>query len=207
MLIDKIKEKFDINQPIFTEEIMELFPQYSRPYIFRLIDNLEKSGELIRYSKGVYFIPKKTFFGVSTITADSVIEKKYLKQFNSVFGIYSGLKLLNLFSITTQVPNVIEIVTNNETMRCREINLNGRTFVLRKSRFQINANNANAYMVLQLFSDLGTKTKLDDFSQRRLTEFIKEKNITQTQLLTLAMKFPAQTMKNLIGSGILNGIA
>ena len=207
MLINKIKEKFDINQPIFTEEIMELFPQYSRSYIFRLINNLEKSGELIRYSKGVYFIPKKTFFGVSTITADSVIEKKYLKEFNSVFGIYSGLKLLNLFSITTQVPNVIEIVSNNETMRCREINLNGRTFVLRKSRFQITANNANTYMVLQLFSDLGTKTKLDDFSQRRLTEFIKEKNITQTQLLTLAMKFPAQTMKNLIGSGILNGIA
>ena len=79
MLINKIKEKFNINQPIFTEEIMELFPQYSRPYIFRLINNLEKSGELIRYSKGVYFIPKKTFFGVSTITADSVIEKKYLK--------------------------------------------------------------------------------------------------------------------------------
>ena len=207
MLINKIKEKFNINQPIFTEEIMELFPQYSRPYIFRLINNLEKSGELIRYSKGVYFIPKKTFFGVSTITADSVIEKKYLKEFNSVFGIYSGLKLLNLFSITTQVPNVIEIVSNNETIRCREINLNGRTFVLRKSRFQITANNANTYMVLQLFSDLGTKTKLDDFSQRRLTEFIKEKNITQTQLLTLAMKFPAQTMKNLIGSGILNGIA
>ena len=117
------------------------------------------------------------------------------------------MRLLNLFSVTTQVPNIIEIVTNNETMRCREINLNGRTFVLRKSRFNIDKNNVSAYMVLQLFNDLGTKTKLDDFAQRRLLNFIQEKDIKQQQLLTLAMKFPAQTMKNLIGSGILNGIA
>ena len=156
MLMNKIKEKFNINEPIFTEEIMALFPQYSRPYIFRLLNELEKSSELIRYSKGVYFIPKKTFFGLSTITADAVIEKKYLKEYNNIYGIYSGLRLLNLFSVTTQVPNVIEIVTNNETMRCREINLNGRTFVLRKSRFNIDKNNASAYMVLQLFNDLGT---------------------------------------------------
>lgn len=207
MLMNKISEKFNINEPIFTEEIMALFPQYSRPYIFRLLNELEKSSELIRYSKGVYFIPKKTFFGLSTITADAVIEKKYLKEYNNIYGIYSGLRLLNLFSVTTQVPNVIEIVTNNETMRCREINLNGRTFVLRKSRFNIDKNNVSAYMVLQLFNDLGTKTKLDDFAQRRLLNFIQEKSISQQQLLTLAMKFPAQTMKNLIGSGILNGIA
>lgn len=147
MLMNKIREKFNINEPIFTEEIMALFPQYSRPYIFRLLNELEKDSELIRYSKGVYFIPKKTFFGLSTITADAVIEKKYLKEYNSIYGIYSGLRLLNLFSITTQVPNVIEIVTNNETMRRREINLNGRTFVLRKSRFKIDKNNASACFI------------------------------------------------------------
>ena len=79
MLMNKISEKFNINEPIFTEEIMALFPEYSRPYIFSLLNELEKSIELVRYSKGVYFIPKKTFFGLSTITADAVIEKKYLK--------------------------------------------------------------------------------------------------------------------------------
>ena len=155
----------------------------------------------------MYFIPKKTFFGQSTITADSVVEKRYLKELNDVYGIYSGLKLLNLFSITTQVPNVVEIVTNNETMRCREIEVNGRKFILRKSRFEIDKNNADMYMLLQVFNDLDAKTKLDDFAQRRLTSFIKEKGINLSKLLNLAMKFPAKTMKNLIGSGVLNGIA
>lgn len=204
MFINEIKRKFNINEPIFTEELLELFSKYSRPYVFRIINELEKSGELVRYTKGVYFIPKKTFFGLSTITADSVVEKRYLKELNNVYGIYSGLKLLNLFSITTQVPNIVEIVTNNETMRCREIEINGRKFILRKSRFEIDKNNADMYMLLQVFNDLDTKTKLDDFAQRRLTSFIKEKRINQLQLLNLAMKFPAKTMKNLIGSGVLN---
>ena len=204
MFINEIKRKFNINEPIFTEELMELFSQYSRPYVFRIINEMEKTNELVRYTKGVYFIPKKTFFGLSTITADSVVEKRYLKELNNVYGIYSGLKLLNLFSITTQVPNVVEIVTNNETMRCREIEVNGRKFILRKSRFEINKNNADMYMLLQVFNDLDAKTKLDDFAQRRLTSFIKEKRINQLQLLNLAMKFPAKTMKNLIGSGVLN---
>ena len=206
MFVNEVKQKFNINEPIFTEELLELFSKYSRPYVFRIINELEKSGELVRYTKGVYFMPKKTFFGLSTITADSVVEKRYLKELNNVYGIYSGLKLLNLFSITTQVPNVVEIVTNNETMRCREIEVNGRKFILRKSRFEIDKNNADMYMLLQVFNDLDTKTKLDDFAQRRLTSFIKEKGINLSKLLNLAMKFPAKTMKNLIGSGILNGI-
>ena len=177
MFVNEIKRKFNINEPIFTEELMELFSQYSRPYVFRIINEMEKANELVRYTKGVYFMPKKTFFGLSTITADSVVEKRYLKELNNVYGIYSGLKLLNLFSITTQVPNVTEIVTNKETMRCREIEVNGRKFILRKSRFEINKNNADMYMLLQVFNDLDTKTKLDDFAQRRLTSFIKEKRI------------------------------
>lgn len=204
MFVNEVKQKFNINEPIFTEELLELFSKYSRPYVFCIINELEKSGELVRYTKGVYFIPKKTFFGLSTITADSVVEKRYLKELNNVYGIYSDLKLLNLFSITTQVPNIVEIVTNNETMRCREIEVNGRKFILRKSRFEIDKNNADMYMLLQVFNDLDAKTKLDDFAQRRLTSFIKEKRINQLQLLNLAMKFPAKTMKNLIGSGVLN---
>ena len=63
------------------------------------------------------------------------------------------------------------------------------------------------YMLLQVFNDLDAKTKLDDFAQRRLTSFIKEKGINLSKLLNLAMKFPAKTIKNLIGSGVLNGIA
>ena len=207
MFANRIKDKFGVNEPIFTEDILKLFPEYSRAYVFRLIKETEKSGVLVKFAKGIYYLPRKTFYGNSVITADSVIERKYLSWNNDVYGIYGGLKLLNMFSVTTQIPNVIEIVTNNETTRCRQIDIDGRKFILRKSRLQINKNNADTYMILQLFSDLESNVNLDEFAKQRLIEYIQEKRISQEQLLSLAINFPARTMKKLIGSGILNEVA
>ena len=203
MFAEKLKEQYGTNEPIFTEDILKTFRDYSRAFVFRLIKDAERTGDLIKFSKGVYYIPRKTFFGLSTITADSVIERKYLNWNDDVFGVYSGLKLLNLFSVTTQVPNVVEVVTNNETTRCREITLDGRRFVLRRSRVKIDKKNANAYTVLQLFSDLDRNAELSDFSKQRLRDYLQEKQISREQLLSLAMDFPARTVKNLIGSGVL----
>ena len=97
MLIERIKETYKSNEPIFTEELLRLFPDYSRVQIFRMINVAEKQGELIRYAKGIYYIPQKTRFGNSTITADDVIKKRYLKNDSNVYGVYSGIKLLNAF--------------------------------------------------------------------------------------------------------------
>ena len=115
--------------------------------------------------------------------------------------------MLNNFSVTTQMAAVIEVVTNNETTRCREIDINGRKFILRKSRCEINKNNYAAYTVLQLFNDFTEQDKLDESSRRRLLEYIESRKVTQRQLLELSMQFPARATKKLIGSGVLNEIA
>ena len=86
---------------------------------------------------------------------------------------FGGIKLLNNFSVTTQMAAVIEVVTNNETTRCREIDINGRRFILRKSRCEINTNNYAAYTILQLFNDFTEQDELDDSSRRRLFEYIR----------------------------------
>lgn len=208
MFIERLSEKFNINEPIFTEEIFDLFCEYSRAQVFRYIDKAKESKEIVQFAKGVYYIPNVTFWGsLSTITADSVIEKKYLRNAEQTYGVFGGIKLLNNFSVTTQMAAVIEVVTNNETTRCREIDINGRKFILRKSRCEINKNNYAAYTVLQLFNDFTEQDKLDEASRRRLLEYIESRNITQRQLLELSMQFPARVTKKLIGSGVLNEIA
>ena len=207
MILEQIKKQYGINKPIFTEDILNMFPDYSRAYVFRLIKKIEEDKELIKFSQGVYYIPRKTSFGLSTITADYVVEKRYIYSDKDVFGIYSGLKLLNQFSVTSQVPNVIEIITNNEATRKREINIDGRKFILRKSRFKIDKNNVNEYRVLQLFSDIKSPEELDVFSKQRLIEYINDKRVSKNNLLSLAVKFPTRTIKNLIESGVLNEIA
>lgn len=207
MFIERLKQKFNIDEPIFTNEILELFSEFTRAYVFRLINKEKEIGELVQFDNGVYYLPQMTFFGLSTITADDVIKKKYLQNGKEVYGVYSGLKLQNIFSVITQMPNTVEVVTNNETMRCRQIELDGRKFVLRRSRCPISKANANAYTILQLFTDLGTQIRLDRWAKERVVSYIRKNNISVQELVNLASVFPAQTTKNLIINGVLNEIA
>lgn len=207
MFIEKLSKNFDTNEPIFTEEILSLFKEYSRAQVFRYIDKAKNNKELIQFTKGVYYIPTITFWGdLSMITTDSVVEKKYLRNSNQVYGVYSGIKLLNLFSVTTQMGATIEIVTNNETTRCRHIDINGRKFILRKSRCNITKKNYAAYTILQLFNDFDDQDKLDDHSYKSIVEYINNYKVEKEQLLELSMQFSARAIKKLIGSGILNEI-
>lgn len=207
MFIERLKEKFNTNEPIFTEEVLELFPDFSRAQIFRFIKKARDNNEIVQYDKGIYYIPGKTFLGYSSISADTVIEKRYLRNEENVYGVYSGIKLFNNFSMTTQMAAVIEIVTNNESAKYREIQIKNRRFILRRSRCKINKDNAAAYTVLQLFSEFGKKDKLNENAKRRLIEYMRVTGVTKEQLFNLSMQFPSKTVKNLIGSGILNEVA
>lgn len=204
MFIDKLTENFNINEPIFTEEILDLFKEYSRAQVFRYIDKAKENKKIIQFTKGVYYIPNTTFWGdLSTITVDSVIEKKYLKNASDTFGVFGGIKLLNNFSITTQMAAVIEVVTNNETTRCRRISINGRNLILRKSRCKISTDNYAAYTILQLFNDFGKKDKLDESSRRRVVDYIKKYQVTQKQLFEMSKQFPARAIKKMIENGVI----
>lgn len=203
MLVKRLKEKFDTDEPIFTNEILELIDEYSRAYAFKLIDKAEKKGELINFDTGVYYLPTKSIFGISTITAEDVVNKKYVSYKDDVYGIYSGINLQNLFSITTQIPNTIEIVTNNESMRCRKIKIDGRTIILKKSRCKIDRSNVYAYTILQLLSELGKITSLDDDIRKSIKNYMKVNNVNNDELISLSRFFPAQTTKNLMYSGVL----
>ena len=207
MFINIIKNKFKIDEPILTDDIIMLFPNYNRTYIFRLINDAIKKGELVKFSRGVYYLPRQTELGLSSITADDVIERKFICENNKVFGIYDGISLLNSFFITTQVPNVIEIVTNNETMRKRTIIIDGRTFILRKSRFTITKNNVNVYIILQLFNNISLTENINSFSKEKIISFINENRISQEMLLKNSLRFPSIVLKNIVRSGILNEVA
>ena len=205
MFIERIRKYFDYGEPIFIIDIVRLFPEFSRAYIFRLLKKAEEKGEINKFSRGVYCLPKKTMFGQSTTTSNKVADKKYIGDGKSIYGVYSGLTLLNQFAITSQVPNILEIVTNNEATRKRYVEIDGMKFIIRKSRFEITKDNYNYYSILQLFLELGINPRLDDFAKQRIRHFISEKNIKQNELMRLALKFPGQALKNLVGSEVLNG--
>ncbi len=204
MFIEDIKKAYGVNTPIFADEIVTLFSNYTRAYVFRLIKKAEDAEELVSFSRGVYFIPQKTFFGQSTICSEMVAEKKYLKNNQSVYGIYAGLNLLNQFGITTQVPNTMEIVTNNETTRKRNVSINGRKFILRRARCEINKENFPVYTILQLFSDMSNEYNLDNFSKSQINDYMSINKIKADDLFYISKSFPAATLKKMVESGVLS---
>lgn len=203
MLVERLKEKFNVNEPIFTNEILEMFSDFSRAYIFRLIDKAEKNGEIVKFDMGIYFIPTRSIVGISTITVDDVVKKKYIGYEDEFYGLYSGLNLQNIFSATTQMPNTIEVITNNEATRCRKIIIDGRTIILRKSRCKIDSKNIYAYTILQLFSELKNTTNINDRVKESIIKYMIKNKVKATDLFAIAKYFPAQTVKKLMYSGVL----
>ena len=204
MFEEKMNKIFKKNEPIFIEEILEAIKEYSRAYTFRQIKKMEEDGTIVRFTQGVYYLPTETEFGRSSISIHQILNRKYLNDNDEIFGVYSGLILQNMFGVTTQVPNVLEIVTNKETTRCRKIMIKGREFILRKSRIKITKENASSYMILQLFSEIKDADYMDERGIRTIRSYMKKTNVTKNDLFELANVFPARTMKNLMVSGVLN---
>jgi hypothetical protein len=85
---DYLLEKFGVNEPIMSNEIV--FEEYSKPWIYKQLNVLVNEGKLLRFEKGVYYIPTETFFGKSLLNPRKVIEKKYISE--SIKTYYTNVK-------------------------------------------------------------------------------------------------------------------
>lgn len=194
---DSLIEKYGRNEPIFLTDIS--YEDYSKPWIMKKIKALCESGELIRYEKGIYYIPTNTVFGKSILNPYKVIEKKYIKDDKNTFGYYSGLTLQNRLKMSTQNPNIIEIYTNNETTNIRNVVVGGQKVMLRKARTAINNSNSAVLSFLELMNDI-TPRSLDEDKKGRIIDYIRQNNIRKNDIITYASVFPDRVMRNLIES-------
>ena len=92
MISNELQCRFGYNTPITSEEIVSIFGKYTRAYVFRMIKRALDSGELMLFSRGVYYIPRNTVFGQTKITPEQVAEKKYIKENGEFFWCICWLK-------------------------------------------------------------------------------------------------------------------
>ena len=121
-------------------------------------------------------------------------------------GYYSGLSFANKVGITTQMPNVIEIYTNNEKSRVREITVNNLKVILRKTRVNITKENICVLSFLELMNSFS----IEYFNAERkkiIINYIKEKGIDRKAITKYSPYFPDKVMRNLVESEIIYGIA
>lgn len=191
---------YGYNEPIFYNEIR--YKNYSRPWLQKELTALCKQEKLLRFEKGIYYIPNVTMLGVSRMDAKKVINKKYIDNGKDIIGYYSGVTFLNMLGLSAQVPNVSEIYTNNENARIREVPVGSQRVILRKAREKISRDNVAVLSFLELmnFTDAafydGEKTEI-------VKQYMEKTGITQKAILKYAPSFPDKAMRTLVESGVI----
>lgn len=203
-LYEYLLQQYGTNEPIVSAQIT--FKEYSRPWIMKQLKSLCEDGKLIRFEKGIYYIPTDTVFGKSILNPRKVIEKKYINDGENTIGYYSGITFQNQLKLTTQMPNVIEIYTNNETTNVREIMVGKQKVILRKARTRINSTNVAVLSFLEMMNDILPRT-LDGEKKNRITEYIYSNGITKQDIISYATVFPDKVMRNLIESEAIFSVA
>ena len=202
LLLD-LQAQYQPNQPIFLEDIKS--DKYSYDTIKSMLSNYVKTGKMRRFSSGIYFFTQRTHFGESACSIDEVLEKKYIKKENEVFGYYTGRTLLNLIGLSTQVPNTIEIATNIETNKKRKTHIAGFPVILRKPLSKVSSATYPYLQFLDIFryADIETIRK----HREQIISFIHEHNLKQSVLVHLVISYPTKPTTIMLEEGFYDELA
>jgi hypothetical protein len=196
---DELKEKYGYNEPIYVNDIA--FKNYSRAWIFKELQKLINSGEIIRFDVGIYYFPLKMFFGDSLLDPAKVVRKRFLDNGDDVYGYLAGVTLMNIVGINTQVPNLVELVSNNESTRVRDIRIGSQKVRARRARTPITKENVNTLQLLDLMHSI-IPSNLDETEQFLLKKFARSLGTNKDKLLQYAGYFPSKAIRNLYESGV-----
>ncbi len=203
-LFENLLNTFGTNEPIMTNEIV--YGNYSRPWLYKELNKLCEEGKLIRFERGVYYIPTQTPFGVSVLDPAKVITKKYVNNGKEQIGYYSGITFLNKLRLSTQMSNTIEIYTNNEPSNVREVFVGRQKILLRKSRTTVDNSNAAVLSFLEMMNLVPTGF-FDAEKMPIIKKYIAENKITKDKITKYAPYFPDKTMRTLVESQVIYNVA
>lgn len=182
------------DEPIFIEDIKEYIMQFykeeEKRKIFNnvkeILNRLNKENIIKTAYKGIYYIPKTNIFGEVPLANRKIIRYKYLvDKLGNIKGYITGADLFNKVGLTTQVPNIIDIVTNEckNNNKYENKNLN---VIIRKPKIEINNKN---YKYLQLIDLIENKDNIYievDNKDEIIYKFIQENNLDFEKIIKYA---------------------
>jgi len=197
-------DKYGYNEPIYVSEI--LYKNYSRQWIFKELKKLVDTGEIKRFDTGIYYFSKKMPWGDSTINPRKVLERRFLSDGNSVYGYIAGASLLNQAGLSTQIPNLVELVTNNESTRVRDVTIGNQRIRARRSRTTVTKENVRTLQFLDLMNTI-KPSSMDETELFMLTKYTRASGVTRASISQYGGLFPARAMKNIMESGAVYELA
>lgn len=195
MLYDYIINNYKEAEPIFFSDFV--IEGITKSALNQQLKTLCKNGLLEKYDTGVYFRPKKSLLKSSIgPNADMVARYRFISKGDNIDGFYAGNSFANQLGITTQVPSVVEIVSNNTNSSAREIEIGNRRFYVRKPVVAITKDNVYVLQMLELLRNLDAY--LDDTyadAKVKLYAYIDLHGIKRTDVDLYIRKFPRVIFK------------
>ena len=153
MLFEYLEENYIPGEPIFTEDIH--IEGMNRPNFIQQLKTLTDNGKIVRYEKGIYYIPKVTRFSrAAGPSPETVARYKYISRMGKTDGYYSGGTFANMIGLSLQVPMKKEIVSNNTAAIVREVRIGKQIFIVRRTNVPVSAENVHALQFLELLKNL-----------------------------------------------------
>ena len=200
-LMKTLQDNYGYNTPILLSEMNIV--GVSAIALRQMMTRLVRKGSIERFAQGVYYIPTTTALGKSKIDVKKIYEKKYISSDEETYGYYTGLALANAVGLTTQMPNIIEIVTNNEKSRVREVQIGKQKLQLRKAKTTITRENAKVLQLLDLINKQ-LREKLTEVEKECIASFAKEQDITRDSIYQYISYFPSRVAKIVMESRLLD---
>jgi hypothetical protein len=147
----------------------------------KTLSRLVASGKIVRLSKGQFYKPEKTEFGLLQPPEYQIV-KDLLEEKNKIFGYITGVSIYNKLGLTTQVSNTIQIGTNID----RKPKKRGK-YNIRFLRQKNNITKGNTYM-LQILDAVRFINRIPDAdvneSCRRIISIFR--NLSQENRIAIA---------------------
>lgn len=221
-LYDYILENFNKDEPFFVSELN--MPGSTKNNIRQALKYLCDKGLAIRYDTGIYYIPHdsdqtkdqlkaelKNFTPRSAPFTDyDIAGKKYIYDQGEYFGYYTGFVFANAMHLTTQVPFVREIATNNSGGAKRKVEIGNSKFILKEPRTVVTTENHRILQLLDLLNDYEFYMDYDndeEFVKHNLLNYMKKLNLKRKVFDSYLGFYPDSIYKTIYNLGVADVLA
>lgn len=202
MIYDYIQKNYEKDEPIFLNEL----PFENKESLRQEMKRLTDTGKLVRVYNGVYYQYYKTILGTNgNLSITKYIVKKYLKKNGKANGFITGLSLANQYGFTSQVPSIVEIVSNDSSTKQRKVEVDGYKLIIYSPVFPITETNLSAIQFLDLMSNIHKYCELNkEELKKKLKEFLLTTNVNFKEVKKYIHLYPDRVYRNIYEGGLMN---
>lgn len=198
MLNEYLVKEFGYDEPIFISDLE--VKDMSKKAIRQAVSRLAKTGSLVKFDTGIYYIPKPDrLLKCTYLDTTKVIIRKYITDGRQTYGYFTGLAAANQLALTSQVPVQLEICSNRESSKGRTLMMGDRTIRVKRARTEVTTDNYKILQLLDLFQEV---EKLSDLPAQEVISRLKAKiineGISRKELKEYISLYPGKVAKKII---------